>query len=65
MVRKKLLDRNTDRPPAHMAIPLEAQVRFAESRRKLLVARYKLGVRRGAAWFRAARGDHTVRKLED
>ena len=31
--------------------PTEIQVRLAEQRRKLAIMRYRLNVRRGAAWF--------------
>lgn len=31
--------------------PTETQVRLAEQKRRLAIARYDLNVRRGAAWF--------------
>lgn len=52
------------RPPkqplsAQMALPLDAQLRLAESRRQLALARYKIGVRRGSAWL-----DHTAKQKQ-
>lgn len=35
-------------------VPTEAQVRLAEQRRKLAIARYQLNIRRGTGWFKPA-----------
>ena len=41
----------------NMSVPLDVQVRLAEIKRKLAIIRYKLGVRRGAAWFKSDETD--------
>ena len=38
-----------------VAMPIDVQVRLADSLRKLAIKRYKLGVRRGSAWFRESK----------
>lgn len=48
-------DQEERRPSANMAVPLDVQVRLAESKRKLAIVRYKLGVRRGGAWFKVTK----------
>ena len=38
-------------PSGNVAVPSDAQLRLAETRKRLAVARYKIGVRQGAAWL--------------
>lgn len=58
MVRKLPPDQpDHDSRVEQMSLPLEARIRLAESRRRLALTRYKLGVRQGAAWF-----DHSRKK---
>ena len=40
-----------DAPSGYPIAPTETQVRLAEQKRKLAIARYDLNVRRGAAWI--------------
>ena len=42
----------TDKLPGTLAVPMDTQVRLAEQKRKLAIARYKLGVRKGAGWVK-------------
>lgn len=35
-----------------LAVPIETQVRLAEQKRKLAIARYKRTIRRGTVWFK-------------
>ena len=38
------------------AMPIETQVRLAEQKRKLAIARYKRNIRRGTVWFKPVTG---------
>ena len=48
----------------NMSVPLDVQVRLAEIKRKLAIIRYKLGVRRGAAWFKADETESPKNEVE-
>lgn len=58
------ISESEDRLSEHLAVPMEAQVRLAAQKRRLAIARYKLNIRRGSAWFKQV-GRTRVRPAAD
>lgn len=58
MTKKQQSDRGEmESPKGRVAVPLDAQLRLAKTRKQLAVARYKIGVRQGSAWLNPGRRD--------